>query len=620
MSVISSIMVKGLRFFWSPALLPVITLAAMAVIVLSVSLAVDPHAYRGYHVPKYSVYVIAIAVFFPMMITWAALNRVPLVFSLIEVLLVCRILWLVITEPGLAGLEFSFLLLSGALLVCLMVRNGCYAYSGGSTDSLVDPRLMTGFLVIVLVAAVVQALLGVMQAWQMSGFEHPLIKTVAVGTIGPPNGFGGFIAIGVASGTALWFCTRNRLYRALLLAMHLLLLSALWVNASRGAVLGLAGAGVLVAVLRLLRNYPGLLAKPRQIIAGVALALLLFGTVTLVLYHQNPASSEGRMVIWQISAHMAADHPVTGVGHGRFGYYYLDHQGAWLQQYPLLVHKAAPLHQPHNEYLNAFVEGGIPGGLLYLGIWIVALGGVIRVLLDKHRKAPAALWGVLAVLSVVAVHSLVDDPMHVLPIAAVAWMAMGLVPGLPIVRLKTGVWSLFAVPFAIIVSVVVIHSVGDRYQGYRQWQQGQEAAKVLDWRTAVHHYEQGLEKLTGQGELLFHYGAARTHNGQPRRGIEAMDQASMKIRDRNLSLSLAWSWLRQGDPEQALYHAHKAAFWFPDHLAPHLLLGEIYYELGEYEKSKYALLRCIHRQTTIQSNEVRRISREARQKWETWYE
>lgn len=620
MSVISSIMVKGLRFSWSPALLPALTLAAMAVIVLSVSLAVDPNAYRGYHVPKYSVYVIAIAVFFPVIITWLALQRAPLAFSIIEVLLVCRILWLVVTQPDLAGTGFSFLLLTGALLVCLMVRNGCYAYFGGATASSAGYSLITGFLVIVLVAAAVQALLGVMQTWRMSGFEHPLIKTVAVGTIGPPNGFGGFIAIGVASGTALWFCTRNRLYRALLLAMHLLLLSALWVNASRGAVLGLAGAGVLVTLLRLLLNYPGLLAKPRQIIAGVGLALLLFGTVTLVLYYQNTASSEGRMMIWQISAHMAAEHPVTGVGHGRFGYYYLDHQGAWLQQHPLLVHKAAPLHQPHNEYLNAFVEGGIPGGLLYLGIWIVALGGVIRVLLDKHRKAPVALWGVLAVLSVIAVHSLVDDPMHILPIAAVAWMAMGLVPGLPNVSLKPGAWSPLAALVVVIASGVVIHSVGDRYQGYRQWQQGQDAAKVLDWRTAVHHYEQGLEKLTGQGELLFHYGAARTHNGQPRRGIEVMELATMKIRDRNLSLSLAWAWLMQEDPEQALYHAHKAAYWFPDHLAPHLLLGEIYYELGEYEKSKDALLRCIHRQTTIQSNEVRRISREARKMWETWYE
>ena len=603
----------------SPAFLTTIVLAAMAVIVLSVSLAVDPNAYRGYHVPKYSVYVIAIAVFFSVMIIWSVLQRAPLVFSLIEILLICRMLWLVLTQPDLAGAGFSFLLLTGALLVCLMVRNGYYVNSREESDSRDGSRLMIGFLVIVFLASAVQAFLGVMQAWQMSGFEHPLIKTVAVGTIGPPNGYGGFIAIGIVTGAALWFCTRNRWYWVLLAATQVLLVAALWINASRGAMLGLAGAGVLIGLLWLLRNRSGLFSTHRRVIAAAMTALLLLGGITLFLYHQNPASSQGRVMILQISAPMVTDHPVTGLGHGRFGYHYLDYQGAWLQQHPHLAHKAAPLHQPHNEYLNAFVEGGISGGLLYLAIWIVALVGVIRVLMNKRNRPPAALWGVLAVLSVIAVHSLVDDPMHVLPVAAVAWIAMGLVPGLPVVHWKPAGWSPVVALLVVMAFGVVIHSVVDRYPGYRYWQQGQDAAKVLDWRSAVHHYEQGLEKLPGQGELLFHYGAARTHLGQPRRGIEAMEKAAGRVQDRNLNLSLAWAHLEQEQPEEALIWARRAAEWFPDHLAPHLLLGEIYYALGEYEMSKKALLRCIHRRTTIQSGEVRRIAREAREKWKEWY-
>jgi hypothetical protein len=54
---------------------------------------------------------------------------------------------------------------------------------------------------------------------------------------------------------------------------------------------------------------------------------------------------------------------------------------------------------------------------------------------------------------------------------------------------------------------------------------------------------------------------------------------------------------------------------FPDHLAPSLLLGEIYYLQGDREAARKALRRCVERRTRVQSADVARIADDARRLW-----
>lgn len=55
--------------------------------------------------------------------------------------------------------------------------------------------------------------------------------------------------------------------------------------------------------------------------------VLIFSGMSL--YMINPVSANGRYMIWAISWPMFTDYPIAGVGHGRFGYYYMDYQSSF---------------------------------------------------------------------------------------------------------------------------------------------------------------------------------------------------------------------------------------------------------------------------------------------------
>jgi hypothetical protein len=94
-----------------------------------------------------------------------------------------------------------------------------------------------------------------------------------------------------------------------------------------------------------------------------------------------------------------------------------------------------------------------------------------------------------------------------------------------------------------------------------------------------------------------------------------LQRAEKGFADRNLFLALSWSFMQRGDLAEARGAAERAAYLFPDHLMPELLLGEIYHTLGNEGASREALARCIRRDTFIKSPEVERVARDAEALW-----
>jgi O-antigen ligase len=93
-----------------------------------------------------------------------------------------------------------------------------------------------------------------------------------------------------------------------------------------------------------------------------------------------------RLKLWRAGLRMIADHPVTGVGVGRFKMYALSY-GA--DDDPELVHIA------HNTYISIGAEMGVPGLVLYLGLF----GATLRSLVRLHENAGRLGAGLLGVAS-----------------------------------------------------------------------------------------------------------------------------------------------------------------------------------------------------------------------------
>jgi O-antigen ligase len=90
----------------------------------------------------------------------------------------------------------------------------------------------------------------------------------------------------------------------------------------------------------------------------------------------TPSHPLSRLYIWDHTLQIIGQHPITGVGAGNFG-----------AEYDLVVATEPEPHHPmghaHSDYLNIAALYGIPGLLLYLGMW----GAVLRYLYRAYRSS-----------------------------------------------------------------------------------------------------------------------------------------------------------------------------------------------------------------------------------------
>ena len=190
----------------------------------------------------------------------------------------------------------------------------------------------------------------------------------------------------------------------------------------RGTTLSmLAGMALLAALAAPLAGRRPVLALV-GIVAGSYLAanLILTGGLYDRMSTLVDPSSAGtpRFLIWEGSWRMLMEHPWFGIG---LGLYYL----AW-----------PPYRHPedsslgffvHNDYLQIWIEVGLPGLLLLLAVFAAVLLMLVRALrgtrLDTATKLETI--GLVTGLFAVAAHSFLDFNFYILPISIVAGLLLG---------------------------------------------------------------------------------------------------------------------------------------------------------------------------------------------------
>ena len=218
-----------------------------------------------------------------------------------------------------------------------------------------------------------------------------------------PNNFACFLLFGIhiALSFLLFFrdptgqFSKKQVYlRKILISVSLaFLLITLLAIQSRGAMVSLAGTGIVLTTLR---------KKKLGAIFVILCCLMIFlptpwGSIFQRLQKRDDAFAYQRLDIWTNSARMAIDHPVIGVGLGMFKYYGLAYN------FPI-EHRIARygkiLNSPHSDYLQTASELGVVGLFLFLG----GIGITGYYSWRRLRKYPrswqdaAAFAGILGVL------------------------------------------------------------------------------------------------------------------------------------------------------------------------------------------------------------------------------
>jgi tetratricopeptide (TPR) repeat protein len=444
-------------------------------------------------------------------------------------------------------------------------------------------------------------------------------KTMMLGTIGAANGYGLVLTLSIISGIYLFNKLNRKKGRIFIVFLIILQFTALILNRSRGALL------ILICLLIcwlyyhrkvVFKNVRLLFLQNHFVYIFVFIGILII--VTAILFFIDRESSMGRILAWRISLPMFYKNPLFGVGYNNFAIEFLNYQALFFQEKSnlSLACKAANLKQAHCEYLQAFCETGFVGGLLFILIIIIPIYQLYK---DRHNDN--GTFYILLILLGIALHSLIDTPLHVMTILVISYILFGFSPFSKFtLHIKSKILSFILLLLSIILFVFLGYKTLMQYPAYHSWQRGYDCIENRNLDCAISNYEQALKSLPDKGELLFHLGAAQVLEGKYSGGIALLKKSLSNFNDRNIYLSLSYAYLRLHQLSEAENFAVKALSMFPDHLAPHLLLGEIYYYKGDFKKSKASLKKCIYRDTFIKSQDVEIIARDAAVLWKNFYE
>jgi O-antigen ligase len=180
----------------------------------------------------------------------------------------------------------------------------------------------------------------------------------------------------------------GRVERAIhLLAMGLGMYGAL-LTQSRGPLLAFVPAFALMALLHGRRdgNWRMGLLLASGVCVGMALAtwsmhdevaerFAAIGPEVTSFDHRADATGavRERLEMWRTAARAVREHPLTGIGVGRFGDYVQGEIAAGRSNPSI-----GRYNQPHNEYIEAAATGGVPGLLVLLATFLVPLAFFAR--------------------------------------------------------------------------------------------------------------------------------------------------------------------------------------------------------------------------------------------------
>jgi O-antigen ligase len=314
----------------------------------------------------------------------------------------------------------------------------------------VERRHLPWLLAAFLLAGAAEAVLGLYQFTGRVGPEGFLIWgghfLRAYGTFGQPNPYAGYLGLTLPLAYSLALClpisrwlqgwgrvrspfalreagegdrsVADTFLPILAVVSAGLMLAAGYASQSRGAWIGIAGAFILVSVVRSRRAALvfAMLAAAVAIVAALGAFNLLpatvvqrFADVVPVTQIPNIATAEvtdanfpaiERLAHWQAALAMWRDHLWLGVGSGNYPVAYPAYAvGRWRD----------PLGHAHNAYLNTAAETGLLGLIAYGAFWLAALWLGWRAARGSQGLPRAVAVGGLGVLVHLSLHSTFDS-------------------------------------------------------------------------------------------------------------------------------------------------------------------------------------------------------------------
>lgn len=404
------------------------------------------------------------------------------------------------------------------------------------------------------VAGVASALIGIVQVYAPDVADgvwiaHSTIVGRAVGNLRQPNHLSSLLLWSIIA--VLWLGQTQALPRSAALAIAALLMFATVLSGSRT---GMLGAGLL-CVWGLI---DARLARPVRlalVLAPVVYALFFEGAAFYAHHADAVFGGEARLAerdisgsrfgIWSNTLALIRMHPWVGVGFGEFNL-------AWSLT-PFPGRPTAFFDHTHNLVLQLVVELGVPLGALVLLLLLAALFAAALRAVEANEAAVTVARAALAMVVMIALHSLLEYPLWYAYFLFPAAFAFGLCLARPAPDAQATRDADARLP-AVLLSLALLAGGVFVLRDY---------LSVVRIFAAVDNNSPLADRIAaGQRSVFFSHHAdyaAATTPERPSDAMAAFDGAPHYLLDARLLMAWARAYDEAGDADRARYLAARLA-------------------------------------------------------------
>jgi O-antigen polymerase len=423
------------------------------------------------------------------------------------------------------------------------------------------------------------------------------------GSFDNPAGFAA--ALSVCFPFSLFLITKRELYWRILGSLSAMLLGvAVMLSESRAGVVAIA----VIAVIWALNEY-----KPKWIINWSSCTKIVGCTLLIIilligLYFVKKDSANGRLLIWQCSAHMIADKPIFGYGVGGFQREYMLYQAEYFRNRPdsSFAMLADNVKHPFNEYLLLLIEHGLVGGVLF-GFFIFCF--IRDYLKNKNSESFYAILCLVGVVFVACFSYPMGYPF--IRLITVFCSAFIMHQEAKPLKIPQGLFSIIK-PTALAFSIALLLITSKLFYDVYRWDAIAQSSLAGETKAVMPDYVHLYQTMNWNGLFLYNYAAELNFIDKNKESNLLFIEASHFMNDIDLQLQMADNYQKMKQYKEAEKCLILASEMIPNRFIPLYRLAKLYEETNRLPKAKRIAKQLLSKPVKIISPEVITIKSEMR--------
>jgi tetratricopeptide (TPR) repeat protein len=418
----------------------------------------------------------------------------------------------------------------------------------------------------------------------------------------------------------LVFCLSLLTVFAILIVLPATMIRASWLGLFAGSLI------VLNYRYNLVKKIKVYLYNPARKLTAVGIIILMITSSALALFYIKKGSSNGRLLIWEVTLGKIAQKPLFGYGVGRFEAEYNNWQADYFKSHSdemdgVKGMVAGNTKYCFNEYLEMAAEIGIIGLLLFIGIITFLLSRTklraqgseprddlhdFHDLHDLHDPVhPVSrdfgtsflnlhdLYFLKASLIAILVCAFISFPFYSIPTFIVLFFYLAVISSYNkayLVNKSNGLTgnSILLKASAIIfliTSAFLIFFVCQQYRSQIEFNDAVALYYRSDYPSACNSFSKNYLEMKYSGTYLQFYGKALNMNEEFAQSVEILNGAKQYTTDEILYTTIGDNYKSLGASDLAEKAYHQASYMVPHKLYPKYLLVKLYHETGQNEKA-----------------------------------